>query len=184
VTESLRGKLLVAAPSLADPNFYRTVVLMLEHTGDGAAGVVLNRPSETAVGDPLPRWADIAATPDAVFVGGPVQPDGVICLARAVPGQLPDGFRELADGIGSLDLELDAALVAPMIETLRVFAGYSGWGGGQLEGELAEEAWLVLDALPGDVFTPDPRHLWREVFRRQSGNLRLLANFPPHPSLN
>jgi putative transcriptional regulator len=179
VTDSVRGKLLVAAPSLADPNFYRTVVLMFEHTDEGAAGVVLNRPSETTVREVLPSWAELAAEPGVVFVGGPVQPDGVICLARAAPDQSPDGFRELADGIGSLDLEQDAT-----VETLRIFAGYSGWGGGQLEAELAEEAWLILDALPGDVFTPGPGQLWREVFRRQSGNLRLLANFPPHPSLN
>lgn len=174
----------MAAPSLADPNFYRTVVLMLEHTDEGAAGVVLNRPSETDVRDPLAQWADVAAEPAVVFVGGPVQPSGVICLARAVPNAAPEGYVELADRIGTLDLERDAALAVPDLEVLRVFAGYTGWGSGQLEGEMAEEAWLVLEALPGDVFTPDPRHLWREVFRRQSGSLRLLANFPPHPSLN
>lgn len=184
MSESLRGKLLVAAPSLADPNFYRTVVLMLEHTDEGAAGVVLNRPSETGVHEHLAPWAGAAAEPGVVFVGGPVQPNGVICLAQSTPGRAPDGFVELGDRIGTLDLERDPALVLPDLEALRVFAGYAGWGAGQLEGELAEDAWLVLESLPGDVFTPDPKHLWREVFRRQPGNLRLLANYPPHPSLN
>jgi putative transcriptional regulator len=184
VSESLRGKLLVAAPSLADPNFYRTVVLMLEHTDDGAAGVVLNRPSETEVREHLPQWAEAAAEPDVVFVGGPVQPNGVICLAQTMPDRAPDGFVALGDCIGTLDLERDADLALPHLEALRVFAGYAGWGGGQLEGELAEDAWLALESLPDDLFTPDPKHLWREVFRRQPGNLRLLANYPPHPSLN
>ena len=184
MADSLRGKLLVAAPSLADPNFYRTVVLMLEHTDEGAAGVVLNRPTDTKVREALPDWADVAAEPGVVFVGGPVQQTGVICLGRVVPNSAPEGFLELADGMGSVDLEQDAALVVPDIEVLRVFAGYAGWGAGQLESELGEDAWLVLESLPGDVFATDPRHLWREVFRRQIGKLRLLANFPPHPSLN
>jgi putative transcriptional regulator len=184
VADSVRGKLLVASPSLADPNFSRTVVLMLEHTDDGAAGVVLNRPTDTEVRDALPDWAEVAAEPGVVYVGGPVQQDGVICLGRVVPNSAPEGFVELADRVGSLDLEQDAALIVPDVEALRVFAGYAGWGAGQLEGELAEEAWLVLDALPGDLFTPDPSHLWRAVLRRQPGKLQMLANYPPHPSFN
>jgi putative transcriptional regulator len=184
VVDSLRGKLLVAAPSLADPNFYRTVVFMLDHNDEGAAGLVLNRPSDTELRDALPDWAHVAAEPGSVFVGGPVQQNAIICLGRVVPNAAPEGFVELAHGIGSVDLEQDAALVVSDIAELRVFAGYAGWGAGQLEGELDEDAWLVLESLPGDVFAPEPQHLWREVFRRQTGNLRLLANFPPHPSLN
>jgi putative transcriptional regulator len=187
VDESVREKLLVATPELLDPNFARTVVLVLEHTGEGALGVVLNRPTETPVDDSLVRWADRAAAPGVVFVGGPVQPDAAIGLARRAPGA-PElesiGFAPLFAGLGTVDLERAPDEIDDAIEAVRVYAGYSGWGPGQLDGELAAEGWYVCDAVPGDVWTARPGELWRDVLRRQPGPLRLVAGFPDDPSLN
>jgi len=182
--ESLKGRLLVAAPMIVDPNFSRTVVLIVDHDGDGALGVVLNRPSETAVADALPGWEGVSADPTLVFVGGPVQPEAGVCLAVPKAGSDPPGFEDLLGWAGSLELTQDPALVAPAMERLRVFAGYAGWSAGQLEAELADEGWIVVDAVPEDAFDPDPDTLWRRVLQRQGGEYRLLAVYPPHPSLN
>ncbi|MGH8991067.1 MAG: YqgE/AlgH family protein [Acidimicrobiia bacterium] len=191
---SHRGRLLVATPELGDPNFERTVVLLLEHTPEGAVGVVLNRPSGTPLseaGADWNGWDAFAAPPDVVFVGGPVARTAVIAVARSVdkPGgsglspedNRPEGFQAvLGDLVGIIDLAVEPRGV----EAVRLFAGYAGWGGGQLEGELAAGGWFVLDALPDDPLSPEPEELWREVLRRQGGRLALFATCPPDPSLN
>ncbi len=182
--ESQRGRLLVATPELGDPNFDRTVVLLLEHTPEGAVGVVLNRPSGTPLteaGADWGGWDVYAAPPDVVFVGGPVARTAVIAVARTLDGKT-DGFQPiLGDDVGIVDLA-----VAPPdgVEAVRLFAGYAGWGGGQLEGEIAAGGWFVLDARPGDPLSPAPEELWGEVLRRQGGRLALFADCPPDPSLN
>lgn len=182
--ESVAGRLLVATPLLRDPNFARTAIFVAEHTLDGALGVVLNRPSDTEVTEVLPRWGSVVASPAVVFVGGPVSPEGALALAR-VGGGLPDrGFQPVVDGFGVVDLETDPALLAPHLAALRVFAGYSGWGPGQLDGEIAEGAWYVLDGAPDDVFCSEPDVLWRDVLRRQGGELAMVSTFPVDPSLN
>jgi putative transcriptional regulator len=179
VSDSLRGQLLVATPDLADPNFFRTVVLVLEHSPDGALGVVLNRPSAAnTVEDPLPAWAPLAADPPVIFVGGPVQPEAAIGLARRVEAAEPDGFAPLSGELGTVDLERDPADVAPRVDRIRVFAGYSGWGPRQLEGELESGGWFVVGAEPSDLWTAEPGALWRAVLRRQHGNERLFADYP------
>jgi putative transcriptional regulator len=180
--ESLAGRLLVATPTLTDPNFSRTVVLLLGHGDEGALGVVLNRRSEVPVGAMLPSWEEWVAPPAVVFAGGPVSPQAAIALARAT--NAVEGFAAFGPGLGTVDLEQDAALLGPQLAGLRVFAGYAGWGTGQLEGEIGAGAWYVVDALPGDGFSPDPEGLWRDVLRRQPGDLRLVASFPPDPTLN
>jgi putative transcriptional regulator len=184
-TENLQGKLLVAAPSLLDPNFARTVVLMLAHGDHGALGLVLNRPTVTEVSSPLPEWDDLATKPGVVFVGGPVS-EGTICLARvksevSVPSS---GYLPLQGTLGTVDLEADPAFVAPWIERLRIFAGYSGWGEGQLESEMEAGAWWALDVSEDDIFSEDPGQLWKNVLRRQGGLLALASAFPPDPGLN
>jgi putative transcriptional regulator len=188
VSEGSRGKLLVATPELEDPNFARTVVLVLEHTEEGALGVVLNRPTDSPLTESLPRWVDHAAAPAVVFVGGPVQPEAAIGLARAVgaDGPLDDasGFAPLFDDLGTIDLERAPEDVMPRVDAVRVFAGYAGWGPGQLDGELAANGWYVCDAAPDDLWTARPGDLWRAVLRRQSAPLRLVAGFPDDPSLN
>jgi putative transcriptional regulator len=185
VPETPQGKLLVATPRLADPNFFRTVVLMLVHGDGGALGLVLNRPTETPLSSPLPEWEELASGPEVVFVGGPVA-GRTICLARvrseiSVPD---DAYKPLEGTLGTVDLDADPAFVAPWVQQLRVFAGYAGWGPGQLEGEIEEGAWWVFEALPGDAFSEAPEDLWRLVLRRQGGQLALTSYFPPDLSLN
>ncbi|WP_165989429.1 YqgE/AlgH family protein [Streptomyces sp. YIM 98790] len=180
---SLAGRLLVATPALADPNFLRAVVLMLDHDGDGALGVILNRPTPVGVAEVLEPWADLAGEPGVVFQGGPVALDAALALAVA-PGESPLGWRRVHGSIGLVDLEAPPEVLAAEVGSLRVFAGYAGWGSGQLERELDEGAWYVVDSEPGDVSAPDPERLWRAVLRRQRSNLALLATYPDDPSLN
>ena len=180
--EPAAGRLLVATPLLGDPHFARTVVYLLEHDGGGTVGVVLNRPSHTPVGQVLPDWHDAVSGPAVVFGGGPVQPDGALCL-----GELDSdttGIREVVDGVATIDLDGDVAVIAAIARRLRVFAGHAGWSPGQLAGELAEGAWWVVPGSPADLFTEDPRAMWSRVLSRQPMPLRLLSTFPPDPSLN
>jgi putative transcriptional regulator len=184
-TATLKGRLLVATPALLDPNFFRTVVLLVEHNDEGAAGVVLNRPSETSLtGSPLEAWEGVAAEPSLVFVGGPVQPAAAVCLARARPDASPAGFEPVLDGLGVLDIGREFADLKPALDRIRVFAGYAGWDAGQLEGEIEEGAWYVLDADPEDALSSHPGGLWRFVLKRQGGHLALVSNFPSDPTMN
>jgi putative transcriptional regulator len=180
------GRLLVATPTLEDPNFHRTVILLLDHSEDGVLGVVLNRPSEADVADALPEWALHATDPVRVFVGGPVQPSAALGLAWCPPGLPEDndgGLRVLGGSIGTLDLE-EPDEIPPGCRGVRIFAGYAGWATDQLRDEIAEGSWYVVDALPEDAVTPEPDTLWRRVLRRQPGPLAMMASYPPDPSLN
>jgi putative transcriptional regulator len=180
--EPAAGRLLVATPLLGDPNFARTVIYLLEHDGGGTVGVVLNRPSRTPVGQVLPDWHDAVSGPAVVFGGGPVQPDGALCLGQLEPGST--GIREVVDGVSTVDLDGDVAVIAPNARRLRVFAGHAGWASEQLEGELAEGAWWVLPGTPADLFSDDPRVMWRRVLARQPMPLRLLSTYPVDVLLN
>jgi len=186
---SLAGRLLVATPALADPNFDRAVVLLLDHDEEGTLGVVLNRPTPVGVGDVLEPWAHFAGTPSVVFQGGPVSLDSALGLA-VVPGERdggdgePLGWRRVHGAIGLVDLEAPPELLAAELGSLRIFAGYAGWGPGQLENELTEGAWYVVESEPGDVSSPDPGRLWRSVLRRQRSELAMVATYPDDPSLN
>jgi putative transcriptional regulator len=185
-SERLGGRLLVANPVLPDPNFDRTVVLMLAHEDEGALGLVLNRPSEMEVDSPLPRWERLAADPPVVFVGGPVAPSAAICLARvSMPAVgAAEGWTPVAGELGTLDLEQDPDRVGSTVAEIRVFAGYAAWGPGQLEGEIEAGAWFVVNAEPGDAMVEDPDQLWKRVLRRQGPRLAVVAAFPPDPSNN
>ena len=178
-----KGMLLVATPPLVDPNFDRTVVLMLEHSDSGAIGLVLNRPSETAVADALPGWEGLAADPATVFAGGPVSTDAAIALGSARHADAGGGWEPLVGAVGTIDLHRDPDDIADDIASVRIFAGYAGWGPGQLESELAANAWLVVPASPDDALG-DPDDLWRRVLLRQGGHTAWLANAPADPSLN
>jgi putative transcriptional regulator len=187
--EALRpGRLLVANPLLPDPNFDRTVVLLLAYGSDGALGLVLNRPSETSLAGPLPRWEPLAASPAVVFVGGPVQHQAVICLARALgrasPDVSPDAWTAVIPEVGTVDLDLDPAELQTAFSQVRVFAGYAGWSPGQLEAEVAATAWWILDPAADDPFCNEPETLWKRVLRRQVGSLALVASYPDDPRHN
>ena len=176
MSETLRGRLLVAAPILRDPNFHRTVVLVAEHSEDGAMGLVLNRPTDTPVGTALPELAQLTGETDPVYVGGPVSLESVLAVAELDD---PDDASELLfDTVGFVQ-EPDVAASRG-----RIFVGYAGWGAGQLEAELAEDSWLVVPAEANDLFADDPDGLWSAVLRRQGGPYALLAQMPPDPSLN
>lgn len=209
-TGSTRGRLLVATPPLSDPNFDRSVVFMLEHRAQGAIGVVINRPTHTPVATILADWSDRCATPATIFRGGPVGTDSLIALApggpdrdhdaqRAEHGDGEQGDGEQGDGehgddgpdevggiatSGGMVITVDLAAPDADVERVRVFAGYAGWGPGQLDDELDASAWLVLDADLDDLFSATPERLWREVLARQRGQLAWLANAPDDLSAN
>lgn len=187
--ESTARRLLVATPTLVDPNFARTVIFMIEHNDEGALGVVLNRPTDAALSDALPDWSLVVTEPAVAFLGGPVQvQDAVIGLARVVhpreTGQEADGWQPLFGTVGTVDLGASPYELSHDFEAVRVFAGYAGWGAHQLEGELARHDWFVVDAVAEDIFTRAPAALWRTVLRRQRGDLAIAANFPLDPSNN
>jgi putative transcriptional regulator len=175
MSESLRGKLLVAAPQLSD-YFRRTVVLVLEHNDEGAMGLVLNRPTESEVMEAVPSLSGLVDGDDLVHSGGPVQPDSVLVLGDF---EEPDeAGTQVLGSVGLLDPERPEAELL----RVRVFAGYAGWAPGQLDLELEEEAWFVASADPDDVFADED--LWGAALRRKGGEYALLASMPADPSLN
>ena len=146
--------MLLANTDLLEPTFRRSVIYIVEHNDGGTLGVVLNRSSETAVYNVLPQWAKLAVKPKTMFIGGPVKRDAALCLAALRVGADPDGvpgLRHVAGRMVMVDLDADPDLIAPLVEGVRIFAGYSGWTVGQLEGEIERDDWIVLSALPSDV---------------------------------
>jgi putative transcriptional regulator len=181
--DSLRGKLILAGPMLKDPNFDRTVVLITEHTEEGAMGLVLNRPSDATIGDAVPDLTWVADADDTVYVGGPVAPNGVIVLAEWTdPGK---AVVLVDDDVGFVPGDADDPdALATAIRRARVYAGHAGWGPGQLEDELAEEAWIVEAPRREELFSDDAEGLWPAVLRRMGREFALLSTMPPDPSLN
>jgi putative transcriptional regulator len=180
---SLKGQLLIASPSIHDPNFRRTVVYMTEHGEEGAMGLVLNRAAETTVGEAVPDLAWLADEDAVVHVGGPVSPQSVVVLAEF---EEPEQSALIVDSdLGFVPAEVDdTAALAEALGRRRVFAGHAGWGPGQLEAEMEEESWIVEPALREDVFTADPEELWSHVLRRKGHEYALLSTMPMDPSLN
>jgi putative transcriptional regulator len=179
--DSLRGNLLVATPGLVDPNFWRSVVLVGEHSEEGALGVVLNRASETSVEEAMPELSSLADGLGRIHVGGPVQPSAVVVLADFL--EPPDESALVVESVGFLPAVVDPDSLGPL-RRARVYVGYAGWGPGQLDDELDEGSWIVEPALADDVFTAEPDGLWSAVLRRKGGPFRVLASMPPDPSQN
>jgi putative transcriptional regulator len=179
--ESVRGQLLIAGPTLPDPNFQRTVVLMIEHSPEGALGLVLNRPSESRVGEVVSELEELLRADSPVFVGGPVQPGGLIVLARFPEPDLA-ALLSFADvGILRAEVPLDDP---PELLAARAFAGHAGWGPGQLDDELERGDWILEPATVDDAFTEEPQKLWSAVLTRKGGSYALVARMPPDPSVN
>jgi len=181
--DTLRGRLLVATPAIEDGPFLRSVVFLLDHDQDGALGVIVNRPLDSDVDDVLPDWAGLVNAPVCLFDGGPVAMDSALALGVIADTAPPFGWRQMSGRVGLVDLE------GPLPGTgdfagLRVFAGYAGWGSGQLEEELEGGAWLVVAAEDDDLLSPQPETLWREVLRRQDDDVRFWTTFPDDPSAN
>jgi putative transcriptional regulator len=182
MAESLAGQLLLASPSLRDPNFARTVVLVGVHNEEGAMGVVLNRPSNVTVLEAVPQLEAAVDALEPVYVGGPVQPTSVVCLAEFLDPSLAEllvlgriGFPAPATGIEEL---------AEATARRRVFAGYAGWSNGQLDAEVEQGDWIAQPALPEDVFAEAPGELWSAVLTRKGGSYALIARMPSDPSVN
>lgn len=173
--QSLSGQLLVATPLLIDPNFWRSVVLILQHDDEGSLGLILNRPTMERVESHIPSWGRFAAQPGTVHVGGPVDPRVAIGLATG-PAGAPTGVP----GLTIVDLEQEPG---EGTSAVRIYSGYSGWGAGQLEAEVEEGSWYVVPASPDDPFDrPDGQ--WSRVLRRQQGHLALVSTFPDDVSSN
>jgi putative transcriptional regulator len=177
----LGGKLLIAGPNLFDPNFRRAVVLIGHHDDDGAVGVILNRPLEVAVDEAVPPLARLVPPGEPLFQGGPVDPQAAVVIAEF---EDPSKAGVLAVGsVGFLPEEPDPEELGGILRA-RVFSGYSGWGAGQLEGELLEEAWLVAPAESDDAFHDDPDGLWRMVLDRLGPRYAVMTTMPMDPGLN
>jgi putative transcriptional regulator len=180
-----KGQLLVATPSLREPTFARTVIALLEHDDEnGSVGVVLNRPMSVAVADVVDAVADLVTAPSTLFDGGPVAPTTAIALGRVAAGAEPDGWTYVVPPLVTVDLDHDPSLLATAVRDLRVFVGYAGWSAGQLEGEIEQGSWYVVDALPDDTFNDVPDQLWHRVLRRQPWPLSAVSTCPSDPSLN
>lgn len=181
---SYAGQILVATPQLGDPNFSRTVILVLDHDADGAIGVVINRPMELPLHAVLPHWADAVADPPMLFNGGPVSRESALAVGMSIGTGPAAGFQPLAGDYGLVDLDAEPGDVAGDLVGLRVFSGYAGWGDSQLMAEIDEGSWFVVAAAATDLITPEPETLWRAIWRRQPGELAFLATLPDDPSLN
>jgi putative transcriptional regulator len=182
--DHLKGKLLVAAPTMTEPTFARTVVSVLEHNDDGALGVVINRPGDASLVDVVPPVAELASQPAVLFAGGPVEPQAAIALGVVAAGAEPAGWRPVVHPLVTVDLDIDPDVLAMSLRQLRVFAGYAGWAAGQLENEIAHGAWYVVESLPLDAFDAFPGRLWSAVLRRQQWPLSAVASCPVDPTLN
>jgi putative transcriptional regulator len=179
--DSARGQLLIAGPGLLDPNFWRTVVLIVEHSDGGALGLVLNRPSETTVGEAVSELEQLLDVDDPLYVGGPVQPSALIVLAEF---EQPDEAALIAfDDIGVLasGAQEDPSLI---VRRGRAFVGHAGWGPGQLDDEVDRGDWILEPAVRDDAFTRTPTDLWSTVLTRKGGSYALVARMPPDPSVN
>jgi putative transcriptional regulator len=182
VDESLRGKLLVASPALVDPNFARSVVFITEYNDEGAMGIVLDRPSQTTVGEVAPQLADVAGGDAPIYVGGPVQPNALVVLGEFADPTAAAWIVVADVGFASAETDLDE--LPDALRRARVYAGYSGWGAGQLEAEMETESWIVEPPLPAELFPDDPEALWSDVLARKGGQYALVARMPADPSQN
>ena len=184
MADSLAGRLLVASPKLVDPNFARAVVCLCAHDAGGAMGVVLNRPLPgVEIAEHLPEWRGVLGVPATAFTGGPVEPSAALALGRLRAGASETGWTLITSHLGLVDLRSTPGDLRKL-EEVRIFLGYAGWGAGQLEAEIAEDAWFVVAAAESDPFTREPSTLWRDVLRRQGGQLAMFAYFPAEPGLN
>ncbi|MDE0898464.1 MAG: YqgE/AlgH family protein [Longimicrobiales bacterium] len=179
--ENLRGSLLISSGGLHDPNFRHTVVLVGEHNSEGSLGVVLNRTLGISVQNALPTLSDLVPPGESLFEGGPVQPGSPVLLAEFKTPESADilVFGSVGFLVGQVQSDIE-----PSIVRARVFAGYSGWGPGQLEAEMAAESWIIESALEDDVFTTAPDLLWSSVLKRKGPAYRQLSLTPYDPSMN
>lgn len=179
------GELLLAAASMGDERFAQTAIYLLDCDESGCLGVIVNRLSDTELEEVLPQWASMVCAPQALFAGGPVSPNGAVCVARVVHAdEDPPGWRRVHDDLGLLHLDTPVELAEGAYSELRIFAGYAGWAAGQLEAELLRGDWHRTSGRPEDVFGADPATLWRRLMRRVGGEAAMTSTWPDDPELN
>lgn len=179
--ESLKGQLLISSGGLYDPNFRHTVVLIGEHNLDGALGVVLNRPLDVTVAEAVGALSELVAPEARLFQGGPVHPLQPVLLGEFHDPEAADLLVFGAIGFLIGDVSPD---VRSKLRRARVYAGYAGWDGGQLEAEMSQDAWIVDPARSEDVFTDAPEELWKRVLERKGPDYHLMSRMPYDPSMN
>lgn len=189
MSNSLRGQFLIAGCRLRDPNFFRTVVLIVEHGPDGAMGLVINRPMSVTVAQALTGHLELPGKKsELVYSGGPVEPAALFVVHDSecvdpdeppvVPGVYMGSSAEVFERIVCCEAQSDEGL------HYRVYCGCAGWGPGQLEGELARSDWLVLPAAASYVFHGDPYAVWDELLAQSYQARRLLPVSCEHPEWN
>jgi putative transcriptional regulator len=179
-----KGSLLISEPFLPDPNFERTVVLLCENNEDGSVGFVLNKPSILKFDEAVEEVSDFSPT---LYVGGPVQQDTLHFIHRS-PDDL-EGSIQVTDEIfwggnyEQLITMINTKVIVP--EDFKFFLGYSGWAPGQLEEELKQKSWIVINnATAEEVFDIDPKILWKQVLNSLGGKFKIISNFPVDPRMN
>jgi len=180
-----KGVFLVAAPGLRDPNFRQTVVLLCEHGPEGALGVVVNRPTAMSISEALPQVPIIEGAGHVLYAGGPVQTNQVMLLYRG--GQVPDNAHHVFDGVclgGDMGMVERILTSTGSDELFRAYLGYSGWGPGQLEGEMKAGSWILVPAEPAWVFEKDPLSVWHDMVLTLDETYRPYAEMPFDPSCN
>lgn len=179
--DSLRGQLLIAGPTLEDPNFRRTVVLICVHGEEGALGLVLNRPSELMLGDAVPELTGALGDQGRLWLGGPVAPDSVVLLAEFVePGEslvIAGELGLVTDGAG-----LDS--LGERTRRMRAFVGHAGWAPGQLDAEVERDDWILAPLRAADPFDQAAETMWSGALEAMGGRFALVARMPEDPSLN
>lgn len=178
------GDLLISHVVLRDGVFDFTVVLILDVDESGTLGVVLNRISEIELTAALPTWEAAVSEPKVLFDGGPVSRNGAICLASMGRDEEPPGWRRIFGNVGLLHLDTPVELVMGAYDALRIFAGYAGWAPGQLELELARDAWFVAESRHDDIFGIDQSDLWTRVLRRQEPEVAVYSTWTDEPDEN
>lgn len=181
--EFVRGQLLVATPIIDAGVFRRSVIYVLDHDDSGALGVVVNHPLTSDVADILPDWVPSVNAPASVFEGGPVATDSALAVGVVRDANQTTGWQQVIGRIGLVDLEGPAPEPGTFIG-IRVFAGYAGWSPGQLEEEISEGSWVVVDAEDEDLLSASPDRLWHKVLRRQESDIRFMSTYPSDPEMN
>jgi putative transcriptional regulator len=193
--ESLTGYFLISEAEMMDPNFFRTVVLIIRHDETGAFGLVVNRKSKLSLGDVLPEYDDSRGANLPLYVGGPVQQEFLFVVHSPYGDHLPseaavqpvDGvvFEPAFEHVRDLfEEERWQRIPAEQRPNVLLFLGYSGWAPGQLENELAEGAWILHQARPRIVFHPNPEEGWKDALRDKGGLYRIFADTDQKPSTN
>lgn len=188
MTISLQGSFLIAAQQLRDPNFYRSVVLMLEHNSESAMGLIVNRPSGSSIGEALAEHSPVNNADGPVYFGGPVEQNALFMLHNSVTFAKQD--QEVAPGLflagsqKSFDQIVRKEPPSGQNILFRLVNGYAGWGAGQLEGEIARGDWKILPKADGMLLEEDPYGLWEVCMRRLNRLTRVLPQDVKNPEWN